>query len=94
MVEEWSRRGLLKRAAIAGAALTLGAHESAAKQSPSNDIPAAIDSGVKERDDAQELNRINREMQDAIKKGDMEKIRKLTDDLDKHLKRLLDRQNK
>jgi len=84
----------LKRAAIAGAALTLGAHESAAKQSPSNDIPAAIDSGVKERDDAQELNRINREMQDAIKKGDMEKIRKLTDDLDKHLKRLLDRQNK
>src|SRR3989338_10945858 len=94
MVEEWSRRGLLKRAAIAGAALTLGAHESAAKQSPSNDIPAAIDSGVKEMDDAQELNRINREMQDAIKKGDMEKIRKLTDDLDKHLKRLLDRQNK
>ena len=94
MVEKWSRRDVLKRAAVAGAALTLGAREGVAKQSPFNDIPAVTESPVKDREEIQELDRINREMQDASKKGDLEKIRKLTDDLENHLKRLLDSPDK
>ena len=57
-------------------------------------MPAATDSNIKEKEGVQELNRINREMQDAIKKGDLEKIRKLTDDLENHLKRLMGDQGK
>jgi len=94
MVEKWSRRDILRGAVVAGATLTLGAHEGTAKQSPSNDMPAATDSNIKEKEGVQELNRINREMQDAIKKGDLEKIRKLTDDLENHLKRLMGDQGK
>ena len=94
MVEKWSRRELLRRAVVAGAALPLGAHEGTAKQSPSNDMPTVTDSNVREKEEVQELNRINREMRDAIKKGDLEKIRKLTDDLENHLKRLMERQGK
>ncbi|MEK7600943.1 MAG: twin-arginine translocation signal domain-containing protein [Patescibacteria group bacterium] len=94
MVEKWSRRDVLKRAVVAGAALTLGAREGVAKQSPSNDMPAVTESSVKDREEIQELDRINREMQDAIKKGDLEKIRRLTDDLENHLKRLMEREGK
>lgn len=85
---------MLKRAVVAGAALTLGAREGVAKQSPSNDMPAVTESSVKDREEIQELDRINREMQDAIKKGDLEKIRRLTDDLENHLKRLMEREGK
>ncbi len=94
MVEKWSRRDVLKGAVVAGAGLTLGAREGVAKQSPSNDMPTMADSAGKKREDVQELDRINREMQDASKKGDLEKIRKLTDELENYLKRLLESPDK
>ncbi len=91
MEEGLSRRDLLKRAVVAGAALTLGAHEVTAKQSPAHETLAIPDSNDRERAEAAELNRINREMKDAVSKRDMEKIQKLNDELQIHLKKILER---